>query len=117
MASHATVQRLAKQLRSVRLERGLTLQDVASIFEQRTGKPTSDKSINAYEVGRRTPSVEVLEGWAMALDLRLMCYLESRNERLELVEADPKIAHLLRRIANAKPEDIALFRSIVDRIL
>lgn len=54
---------LAQQLRRIRLERGMTLAQVAA------GAGVTHGAISGFECGQRTPSLSTLGRWAATLDM------------------------------------------------
>lgn len=102
---------VAKAIRKLREERGLTLDALAALAG------TSRGYLWEVEQSRKTPSLEVLQALASALDVRLVDLLEGNTPRSKVKNPAPQSPEWLgREVAGlarpAPPAEIARFRAL-----
>ena len=108
---------IGKRLRELRKDKGLSLRDI----EDRTGLPKAYVSI--VENGRTTPTLQMLERWAEALDVELYQLFAVGHDQPVAAESPERIPvgaqerTLLGLFGQMAVEDRALVISLVREIV
>lgn len=118
MADFVNEDHIRKILRVARLDRGLTLDEVAAKMAEITGdEPLSRATIHNYESNKRHPRVDRMSAWAAALGLRLIVdVLGEKDERIAAL-VTPATARIAYAIDLLSEEDREFVRAVVERLI
>ena len=117
-----TTKELGQRIQIGRLSRGLTQADLAS----QIGVATS--TVGMWEIGRREPSLEMLEAISDIYNVPLSYFLcddpdhavnlsPADADRLEALHSNPSLGLLFDRQRKMSEEDIRIMLTLADRIL
>lgn len=107
--------RIGKRIREAREALGLTQEALARAVERVSGQPVSSVKVSYFETGARTPRVEDLSDFAVALGKPLEFFF-AENETGQRTD-DLVSTIMLRAVRPLNPSTAGRVQDIVDRIL
>jgi transcriptional regulator with XRE-family HTH domain len=108
---------LRARLRAARIERGMTLQNVADGIAQRLERESlTAAAVSSWETFVRHPAIDVMAAWARVVGLRLVVDLDdAKGERIPVL-LHPRTADIAREIDAAPEADREMIRQFVERL-
>jgi len=110
---------LGLRIKTMRMSRGLTQQQLADMIKQ------SQSSITMYETGRREPEIDVLEAMADVFNVPMSAFMPSDKRdltvedysRLEALHQNPRLGLLFDRQRKMSGSDIEFMLQMAERIM
>ena len=108
---------LRKIIRVARIDRGMSLQDVADAIAEITGEePLSRQTIHHYEMFKRHPRIDMMAAWARAVGLRLIVEVVGLEDERIAALIRPRTARVAYLLDLLSDEDLETVEAIARRL-